>query len=273
MVETASLLRPLHSELIVLLEGLTPEQWVRHTLAKQWRVRDIVAHLIDTDLRRISAQRDGHYGPSPSQPIDSYPDLVAFLNELNRVWVTACERLSAQLLLDLIRQSGSECAQVLEEVDPFSRAIFPVAWAGEHESQAWMDVGREFTEKWHHQQQIRDAVGAPLLLEKKWIRPLLKLSVRAVPPAFADVSAPEGTLVRLVVEGDGGGTWSILSTGTGWELGGNVGGPPDSTVRVSTDEAWRLLYNALSPAQVAQIRVEGDERWVKPLLGARSVMV
>lgn len=273
MVETASLLRPLHSELISLLEGLRSEQWVRPTVAKEWRVRDVVAHLIDTDLRRISAQRDGHYGPPPSQPIGSYPDLVAFLNELNRVWVNACERLSAQVLLDLIRQSGSECARVLEDVDPFSRATFPVAWAGEQESPAWMDVGREFTEKWHHQQQIRDAVGAPLLLEEKWIRPLLELSVRALPRAFTDVSAPDGTLVGLVIEGDGGGSWSILSTGTGWELIEGVEDPADSTVRLSTDEAWRLLYNALSPEQVARIRVEGDEQWIKPLLGARSVMV
>ncbi|HUF69740.1 MAG TPA: maleylpyruvate isomerase N-terminal domain-containing protein [Longimicrobiales bacterium] len=272
MFETAPLLRPLHNQLISLLEGLSREQWLRPTLAKQWRVRDIVAHLIDTDLRRISAQRDGYHGPPPSEPIDSYGNLVAFLNELNRVWVRAYERLSTQVLLDLVRQSGSECAQVLEAVDPLSRAMYPVAWANEQESLAWMDVGRVFTEKWHHQQQIRDAVGAPLLLEERWTRPLFELSVRALPRAYADMSAPDGTVVGLIIEGEGGGNWLLSSTGTRWELSAGVGAP-DTTVRMTTDQAWRLLYNALSPDQVAHIQVEGDKRWVKPLLGARSVMV
>jgi hypothetical protein len=34
-----------------------------------------------------------------------------------------------------------------------------VAWAGEAESKNWFHVARDYSEKWHHQQQIREAVS------------------------------------------------------------------------------------------------------------------
>ena len=41
-------------------------------------------------------------------------------------------------------------------------AFFPSPEAaGEAVSANWFDVAREFTERWHHQQQIRLAIGGP----------------------------------------------------------------------------------------------------------------
>ena len=273
MIDTAALFRPLHDELVRLLEGLSPEDWLRPTVAGQWRVRDIVAHLIDTDIRRVSAQRDGHQGPPPANPIESFAQLVTYLNELNREWIRASERLSARVLLELVMQSGRMCAEVLESVDPMSRAIFPVAWAGEAESLGWMDVGRDYTEKWHHQQQIRDAIGAPLLLEERWTRPLFELSVKALPRAYTSVSAAVGTSVQLVIDGPGGGSWLLTRSRSRWELRDGTAEGADTVVHLSADHAWRLFYNALSAEQRSQIRVVGDVRWAEPLLRARSVMV
>jgi uncharacterized protein (TIGR03083 family) len=259
--------------LVRFLEKLPAQDWLRPTVAGNWRVRDVIAHLIDVDLRRISAQRDGHHGPPPAEPIESYEGLVAFLNELNREWIRAAERLSSRVLLALVKDTGRMCAEVLEAVDPLSRAVYPVAWAGEIESLGWMDVGREFTEKWHHQQQIRDAVGAPLLLEETWTKPLFELSVRALPRAYAGVPGAVGTSVQVVIEGAGGGSWSVTCDGTSWSLHEGLRDRADATIHLSTDEAWRLFYNALTPDQQAAIRVQGEERWARPLLAARSVMV
>ena len=55
---TAPLFAPLHAELLSLLRALTPEDWERPTLARAWRVKDVAAHLLDTQLRKLSAQRD-----------------------------------------------------------------------------------------------------------------------------------------------------------------------------------------------------------------------
>ena len=59
-IYTAELFRPLHRELIALLRGLDSDRWVAPTIAGSWRVRDVAAHLLDGDLRKLSGGRDGH---------------------------------------------------------------------------------------------------------------------------------------------------------------------------------------------------------------------
>ncbi|HKC25475.1 MAG TPA: maleylpyruvate isomerase N-terminal domain-containing protein, partial [Thermoanaerobaculia bacterium] len=90
-VHTMELFAPLHAELMSLLEGLTPEDWERPTLARAWRVKDVAAHLLDTQLRKLSAQRDGHL-LAPDREIRGTGDLVALLNDLNAAWVSAARR-------------------------------------------------------------------------------------------------------------------------------------------------------------------------------------
>ncbi|TVP43411.1 MAG: hypothetical protein EA350_13755 [Gemmatimonadales bacterium] len=272
-VDTAELFRPLLAQLIDLLRGLPPEAWHFPAVGDSWRVRDVVAHLIDGDLRRISAQRDGH-APPPPHPINGYRDLVDHLDSLNREWVVAFHRLSPAVLVALAEWSGAEVAAVMEGLNPQGPALYPVAWAGEGRSQNWMDVGREFTEKWHHQQQIRVAVAAPLLLEATWTTPLFRLSMRALPPAFEKRDAPVGTAVSVVVEGEGGGAWSVVREVGGWLLREGMASAPRTVLRLSADNGWRWLYNALPPdAAMERVQIAGDPHWARVVLSARSVMV
>jgi hypothetical protein len=49
---------------------------------------------------------------------------------------------------------------------------------------------------------------------------------------------------------------------------------PAVTVRADPDTAWRLLYNALSPAVAREkVSIQGDPALAGPLLSTRSVMV
>ena len=89
VVDTRLLFRPLCRDIVALLRALRDEDWERPTLAGAWRVRDIVAHLLDTALRRLSFDRDGRSPPPPPRPIEDDRDLVAFINELNAIWIRA----------------------------------------------------------------------------------------------------------------------------------------------------------------------------------------
>ena len=136
-----------------------------------------------------------------------------------------------------------------------------------------MDVGREYTERWHHQAQIRDAVGAPLLLQPRWLEPLLDLSVRALPRAYRRVAAPVGTAVIFEVEGAHV-PGPSRAREPGWAVMRGKADHAAASVSTDADTAWRLLYNALSPeAARARTRTTGDAAIAGPLLAARSVMV
>jgi uncharacterized protein (TIGR03083 family) len=270
---TAGLFPPLHRELIALLRGLDAADWERPTVAGSWRVRDVAAHLLDIDLRKLAGHRDGH-GVRPEEPIESYEDIVRFINHLNAEWVRVARRLSPRLLTDLLEVTGPWVSELVAALPPHGEAHIAVAWAGEQRSENWFDTGREYTERWHHQMQIRDAAGAPGLLDRRWLHPVLALSVRALPRAYSAVQAEDGTAIVFEVTGDAGDVWSLVRDGGEWRVW--RGAAPDRavTVRLDSDAAWRLLYNALPPgAARKRALIEGDVALAEPLFAARSVMV
>jgi hypothetical protein len=272
-IDTAPVFGPLHAELIALLRSLTPEQWLRPTIAGRWRVRDVAAHLLDTTLRKVATYRDGHVLPLDA-PIATAEALTRLVNSLNAGGVQFAQRLSTRQLVDLLEITGDWAAALVAELPPHGRAIWAVSWAGEAESENWMDTGREYTERWHHQMQIRDAVGAPLLLEPRWLDPLLDISVRALPVAYAEVDAREGACVRFTVDGNPPRAWTLVRTAGRWDI--ENGTRPDTRciVSMSGDTAWRLLFNALSADEARRrVTIDGDPLLARPLLDARSVIV
>jgi len=269
---TAELFRPLLRELTTLLRSLEPEMWDRSTVTGSWRVRDIVAHLLDGDLRRLAICRDGH--AIATEPITSDRDLARFINRLNAEGVAYGARLSGQLLVELLAVTGEWVAEYFSALPPHDRAMFSVSWARESVSENWMDIGREYTERWHHQMQIRDGVGQPRLLSPVWLEPLIELSIRVLPPAYAAIAAPTGSTVTLQVHGETEGSWTLLREGSSWQLYRGHTAAPTTVVLAGADDVWRLFFNAL-PADAAseRVAVEGDRLLAAPLLGARSVIV
>jgi uncharacterized protein (TIGR03083 family) len=270
---TAALFPPLHRTLIALLRGLDTELWNRPTVAGSWRVRDVVAHLLDGDLRRLSGTRDGH-ALAPGRPVRTYDDIVHLINDLNATGVEYGTRLSPRVLTDQLEQTGRWVSELFAQLPPHDPAPISVLWAGEERSENWMDIGREYSERWHHQMQIRDAVGADGLLERVWLAPLMDLSVRALPRAYASTDAPRGTSVVLEVTGDAGGAWSVVRENAGWRVYRGAAPDPQLVARAAPEHVWRLFYNALTPARAREeLTFEGDDRLAEPLLRTRSVMV
>ena len=64
VTDTRRAFRPLSVEIVGLLRSLSVEDWTLPTVAGSWRVRDVVAHLLDTALRRLSFHRDRSMPPA-----------------------------------------------------------------------------------------------------------------------------------------------------------------------------------------------------------------
>ncbi|MBE3098864.1 MAG: maleylpyruvate isomerase N-terminal domain-containing protein, partial [Planctomycetes bacterium] len=270
---TAHLFSPLLAELLAVLRRLAPGDWERPTVAGNWRVRDIAAHLLDGDLRKLALCRDGHRLPLEG-PLETEHDLARVINGLNASGVGYAARLSPRLLTGLLEIAGGWVADYVAALPPHAPSLFAVSWAGEAASENWMDAGREYTELWHHQMQIRDAVGAPRLLAPSWMQPLLDFSVRALPHAYAALVAPAGTAVVLEVHGETAGVWSVIRNEQRWQVWRGRPDVADAVVRVRADDVWRLFYNALTAAELpARVQVTGAAALAEPLLRARSVIV
>lgn len=269
----ADLFPGLHAELISLLRGLSPDDWDRPTVAGAWTVQDVAAHLLDVMLRRLSFQRDGARLPPPERPLEGYDDILALLNRLNAEWVAVARRFSSRVLTDLLELAGLQLGELMATLDPFVPAMFSVAWAGEETSPLWFDIARELTEHWHHQQQIRDAVGAPPLTARRWLHPVLDTFLRALPHTYREVEAAEGTRVVFEIRGEAGGEWTLVREGPGWIL--YAGAPERSDCRVVMDQdtAWRRMTKGLTAEQaLARIGIAGNRSLGEPVSVMISVM-
>jgi hypothetical protein len=212
--------------------------------------------------------------PPPPGPLESERDFVTFINGLNAVWVSASRRLSPRVLTDLYERASGESADWFEALSLDAPALFPVSWAGEQTSSGWFDIGREFTELWHHQQQIRMAVGVAPFSDPRYLHAVIDIAVRGLPHAFRDVPGESGQTIVLDISGPSGGQWTLVSDGRHWNL---FRGEPLSTttrIRIADDAAWQLLFNALTETEAARVvSVEGRKDLGQAFLRARSVIV
>jgi uncharacterized protein (TIGR03083 family) len=273
----ADLFPEVSRRLLDLLRSLDPDEWHRPTVSSRRTVKDIASHLLDGSLRRLSMQRDG-YRPADgrSQPRPGEP-LTAFLNRLNDEWETGTRRLSPRVLVDLIEWADAGLADLFRSHAPHAPAIFPVAWAGEAASENWMDVARDYTEKWHHTQQVFDATGrASTIMDRDLYHPCLDTFMRALPFTFRSVEAEDGTMVAVEVTGGAGGIWTVERRDGGWVQVPVPPRTPTATVTMDEQTAWRVVTKRRSREAVRQqfpgIRIAGDEPLGLHALDMVSVM-
>jgi hypothetical protein len=124
----------------------------------------------------------------------------------------------------------------------------------------WLDLAREYTERWCHQQQIRDAVGKRGLTQPRYLAPVLAAFMWALPRTFRATPAAEGTVVTLTIHGASGGQWSVRQEEDTWRLYEGAPNRRDAEVLVDEEIAWRLCTRGLSQEQVrAQVTFVGDQ--------------
>ncbi len=269
-VDVVHMLPLLDRKLMQLLQSLTPHEWQQPTVARLWTVKDVAAHLLDTNIRVLSILRDEYTGEKPE--IHSYHDLVDFLNTLNADWVRAMKRVSPQMLVMLHKITGPLYCQYYASLDPFGKAGFSVAWAGEEESKNWMHIAREYTEKFLHQQQIREAVNRPGLMTRKYYYPFMNIFMLALPYTYRNISAAEGTIVKITVSGNAGGTWFLLREKGTWQLSPSS---PSITAEliINQNDAWKLFSKSIRAGDIAdRIRSKGDRSLAEVALSMVSVM-
>jgi len=270
---TVDLLPKLDEKLIEVLQSLSPQDWEKQSIAPLWRVKDIAVHLLDGNIRALSMLRDQYFGVIP-ESINSYQDLLDYLNKLNHDWVTAMKRVSPKIIIELLASTGKEYCEYLKTLEPFEAATFSVAWAGEEQSSNWFHIAREYTEKWHHQQQIRFAVGQTAeLYSKEFYFPYLETSMRALPHHYRNVEASKGEVIKFSVSGDGGGDWFIEFDGKKWYLVPDPSQKPVTEVTIEGDIAWRIFTKGINKQRAAkQISIKGNQLFGEKILDMLAVM-
>jgi len=256
--------------LLELLAGLSEEDWSRRTAAPQWTVKDIAAHLLQGDIGELSRWRDG-FLPG-EKPIARYAELVELVNGLNDQWVRAARRISPRLLREFLAFTGAQVEAYYSTLDPLAMGG-PVNWAGPDAAPVWFDLARQFTERWHHQQQIRDATGRAPLYAPYYLAPVLDAFVRALPHSFRSTAAADGTVLKIEISGEAGGCWYLTREPEGWELFLDSETTPAAEVVIPQDTAWRLFTKGVDGDQARRLStIRGDSSLASQVFATISVI-
>lgn len=263
-LDARELLPELRSELAGLLGTLSAADWARATACPAWSVHDVAAHLLGVEIGSVSVRRD-HWGRGPG-PADD-PD--AWLDGFNQQWVAAAQRISPAQLAELIDVSGRRFEDYVRTLDIDATGA-PVAWAtGEQPAPVWLDVAREYMERYVHQHQIRVACQRPPLAPRFAV-PVVQAAVHSLPLALAAVSRPAGTIVSFIVGNDQRTAWQLTAAHGGWELASREAGAPAACeIHATLDGAIRSFVR--DPAAPA-LAWRGDRALAEAVSRAKAII-
>lgn len=261
--------------LLLLLADLLPDHWSVPTICAGWSVKDVALHLLGDDIGLLSRRRDRFAVPQ-AEGIDfsDWDALVAFVNRQNGIWVEAARRISPVLLLELLRFTGEATYNYFCSLD-LAAPGDSVNWISADPAPIWLELAREFTERWTHQQHIREALDRPGVMERLYLAPALDTFVRSLPRAYRSVDARGGTVVQCVIEGDAGGVWSLLKGEDRWTLWLATPDDPEpaSTVIIRQVDAWKLFTRGIDKRDLLQaVTFRGDHFLGLPVLDAVSII-
>lgn len=268
LIDLRAPFRDVQLELLNLLRRLPRDGWSAPTVLPDWDVHSVALHLLGGDIGRLS----GAWSGSRAGFDVDFGQLAAGIESSNEEWVRAVRRIPPPLAVDLLQVTADRVTGLYAEADLWAPAT-PVAWTGTGPSPLWLDVAREYTERWVHQAQIREAVGAPLLEDRPWLWPVLDVFMLCLPRAYEGVEAPRGTVVVVDLGGQAGGTWGLVRGDERWHLDTDVVASAAARLSLSTDHAWRWLGGLMSPSALElSVSTEGHHALWKPALRAVAVM-
>jgi hypothetical protein len=228
-----------------------------------------VSHLVNGDLGMLSRERDHYLGTRSPDGADE-SEFIEWLDVLMQEWVSATRGLSPRVTIGLLRWSGPQMVQHFAAQDQMARTAH-VQWAGPELSPVWLNQVRELSEFWIHRQQLLDALDREPDLRSDVLGPVFDGLRWAYPFRLASQKRPLGDTVTIDISGPVAATWHIVASEEGWNFA-EVTSNQVATIAMSTDEAWRLLTNNLSPERQAALTTSGDSVLLDVLRDTRAII-
>ena len=230
-----------------LLSDLADEEWARPVTPYRWSVHGLVAHLLV--IENYTAGQLGLAEPTANEAhhLELGADVIA--TELRQPPVSTASRWLAR--------AQATATAVLDDRAELPDEITLHGWPFSTEGAL---VARAF-EIWTHADDIRRATRRPLSVPRAGdLRAMSSFSVGALPLTFPLVESDMRlTPTRIVLTGDGGGTFDI-----------GEGAAPHTTLVADVVDYCRVAARRIQPDDL-DCTIDGDEELARRLLVSASV--
>jgi hypothetical protein len=159
-----------------------------------------------------------------------------------------------------------------ESRDPYALGE-RVSWVGPGAAPTWLNIAQEYTERWHHQQHMREALARPGFMEERFLRPALDTFMRGLPHTYRDVRAPEDTVIQVTISGDSGGAWLLVREQNKWSHYIGSATRPSAAAVIPQEIAWRLFTKwATKEEALRTSEIQGERSLVLRVFDMVSVI-
>ncbi len=235
-------LRRERADFLELISSLSPAEWDRPTQEKDWRVRDVVAHLhsncsgeFDEAFRRALRS-----DPTPVIPGD--------FNDWNDAQVACRRDWPIDRICQEYETASRELVRTIEQWEAdmetpvrLLEAIPPRPF--------WLEARVASVHLWVHAQDIRKAVGHPGGVTEERMRPVIQAYFDMAPLVFQPERA-RGLRLRVAfrLSGPGGGRWLMEIDEGQCNVRRSEEGRADVTFRGTTWNFYRTGQGLMNPA-------------------------
>lgn len=237
------------SDLILVTEGLTPEQWRLATPCPGWSVADVVAHISDLDGYFLGDRRPDH---EPAWA--DLPHVTTPAGQFTEIGVDFRRGRTGDELIAELKDVTARRSEQLADADMTAT----VDWFfGQRTVEQLMRI-RSF-DIWLHEQDIRDALGQPGGEDSDAAHMAAARMLEVLPMLLVKgARATSGQSLQLVLTGPGvSGSWAIVVDADGRA---HFAGVTDPTVTITM--GWpsfaRRCGGRISGAD-AGAHVQGDQ--------------
>lgn len=242
-----------------LLTGLAPEQWTLPTCLPGWRVTDVVAHLIGTE-----AMLAGEQTPAVDVDVKALPHVRNDIAAVNEQWVQALRDQPPAAVLKRFREVTSRRAAALAAMSP-----------EEFDAPSWTPAGKgtygrfmqiRIYDCWLHEQDIRDAVGAPGNEDGPAADAALGEAARALGYVVGKrAGAPDGAIVLFDLTGPLRRRLAVAVDGRA-RVVPEPDTPPTVALRMPVPAFMRLCGGRATASTYPDIAVDGDATLARRVL-------
>jgi uncharacterized protein (TIGR03083 family) len=232
--------------LLGVLSGMDEADWERSTACSPWPVKDVVAHLVDFEVRAGSVYR--------GEAAQLYPD-PANVDRTNAEGVVRWRALPGDALRSSLWQHGSAAQRVMDRLDESSPAA--------------RIMRIHFIELGVHGHDITDAIERPPVWGDR-VEALVRTLAAAAPGALARNEVTADGSVSIEIADDGAFTIAPASSG-GWELRDGAGAETSIAMDAETF-VLATVGRVDTDAALARSRISGDEELAARVLSGSRVL-
>lgn len=244
MDNAVNLFQRLNSKLFELLSGLSSEQWNKNVSGKTSKVKDIAIQLLDESRQNLFDFFD--------------------VSDLSDIQINSYKDFNPETYL-------SDLQIIQKQLNPYFNKIPTFSGLDKNNTLdvVAIDLLKVYAKNWLLQQEIRQAVGAILLLEADFYHPFLEYCMRFLPKHFENIIPANDTIISIEIVAETNMTWQIIRREQSWDFT-EVKAHSATHVYIDQNIAWILFFGGIDIYEASQYwQVIGNQDLGRHLLSLR----